>query len=75
MVQPSSNSNFFVVFLSQFFVQFFIHLILMFSFFDFGLDCVAMPDTMARQVAMALKCLLLIYYKNGRGHNFRRQVL
>ncbi|WVZ19353.1 hypothetical protein V8G54_006675 [Vigna mungo] len=22
---------------------------------------------------MALKCLLLIYYKNGRGHNFRRQ--
>ncbi|XP_050154388.1 uncharacterized protein LOC126628658 isoform X2 [Malus sylvestris] len=23
--------------------------------------------------AMAFKCLLLIYYKNGRGHNYRRQ--
>lgn len=30
-------------------------------------------DTMVRQAAMALKCLLLVYYKNGRGHNFRRQ--
>lgn len=30
-------------------------------------------DTMVRQAAMALKCLLLIYYKSGRGHNFRRQ--
>lgn len=30
-------------------------------------------DTMVRQAAMAMKCLLLIYYKNGRGHNFRRQ--
>lgn len=30
-------------------------------------------DTMVRQVAMAFKCLLLIYYKNGRGHNFRHQ--
>uniref|UniRef100_A0A5B7A4L0 Putative RING finger and transmembrane domain-containing protein 2-like n=1 Tax=Davidia involucrata TaxID=16924 RepID=A0A5B7A4L0_DAVIN len=30
-------------------------------------------DTMARQAAMALKCMLLMYYKNGRGHNFRRQ--
>jgi len=29
---------------------------------------------MVRQVAMAFKCLLLIYCKNGRGHNFRRQV-
>lgn len=32
-------------------------------------------DTLVRQAAMAFKCLLLIYYKNGRGHNFRRQVL
>ena len=31
-------------------------------------------DTLVRQAAMAFKCLLLIYYKNGRGHNFRRQV-
>lgn len=23
---------------------------------------------------MALKLVLLMYYKNGRGHNFRRQV-
>lgn len=30
-------------------------------------------DTMVRQAAMAMKCILLIYYKNGRGHNFRRQ--
>ncbi|KAI9156138.1 hypothetical protein LWI28_001201 [Acer negundo] len=30
-------------------------------------------DTMVRQAAMVLKCLLLMYYKNGRGHNFRRQ--
>ncbi|XP_059627855.1 uncharacterized protein LOC132270686 [Cornus florida] len=30
-------------------------------------------DIMMRQAAMALKCMLLMYYKNGRGHNFRRQ--
>ncbi|KAL3524083.1 hypothetical protein ACH5RR_016917 [Cinchona calisaya] len=30
-------------------------------------------DTMVRQIAMALKLGLLMYYKNGRGHNFRRQ--
>lgn len=30
-------------------------------------------DTLVRQAAMAFKCVLLIYYKNGRGHNFRRQ--
>ncbi|XP_055828163.1 uncharacterized protein LOC129896325 [Solanum dulcamara] len=30
-------------------------------------------DTMVRQAAMALKLVLLLYYKNGRGHNFRRQ--
>ncbi|KAL5799821.1 hypothetical protein ACOSQ4_032705 [Xanthoceras sorbifolium] len=30
-------------------------------------------DTMVRQASMVLKCLLLMYYKNGRGHNFRRQ--
>ncbi|KAL0316987.1 UNVERIFIED_CONTAM: hypothetical protein Sangu_2113000 [Sesamum angustifolium] len=28
---------------------------------------------MARQTAMVLKLVLLMYYKNGRGHNFRRQ--
>ncbi|XP_062154786.1 uncharacterized protein LOC133862891 isoform X2 [Alnus glutinosa] len=32
-------------------------------------------DTLVRQAVMALKCLLLVYYKNGRGHNFRRQIL
>lgn len=31
-------------------------------------------DTMMRQAAMAVKCVLLMYYRNGRGHNFRRQV-
>ncbi|KAG6416019.1 hypothetical protein SASPL_123440 [Salvia splendens] len=30
-------------------------------------------DIMARQAAMAVKLVLLMYYKNGRGHNFRRQ--
>ncbi|KAF7830844.1 E3 ubiquitin-protein ligase RNFT1-like [Senna tora] len=30
-------------------------------------------DTLVRQAAMSFKCLLLIYYKNGRGHSFRRQ--
>ncbi|KAG9160882.1 hypothetical protein Leryth_008708 [Lithospermum erythrorhizon] len=30
-------------------------------------------DSMARQAAMAIKLILLMYYKNGRGHNFRRQ--
>ncbi|CAI9091920.1 OLC1v1027040C2 [Oldenlandia corymbosa var. corymbosa] len=30
-------------------------------------------DTMVRQTAMAVKLALLMYYKNGRGHNFRRQ--
>ncbi|KAG9138882.1 hypothetical protein Leryth_007518 [Lithospermum erythrorhizon] len=30
-------------------------------------------DSMARQAAMAVKLVLLMYYKNGKGHNFRRQ--
>ncbi|KAK7301037.1 hypothetical protein RJT34_11893 [Clitoria ternatea] len=30
-------------------------------------------DTLMRQAAMGFKCLLLIYYKNGKCHNFRRQ--
>nr|GEZ66787.1 E3 ubiquitin-protein ligase RNFT1-like [Tanacetum cinerariifolium] len=30
-------------------------------------------DTLARQAAMAFKLVLLMYYKNGRGHSFRRQ--
>ncbi|KAK4363533.1 hypothetical protein RND71_018774 [Anisodus tanguticus] len=32
---------------------------------------VLVNDTMVRQAAMALKLVLLMYYKNGRGHNFR----
>lgn len=32
-------------------------------------------DTVVRQSAMVLKCGLLIYYKNSRGRNYRRQVL
>lgn len=31
-------------------------------------------DTMVRQAAMILKLALLIYYKNSRGRNYRRQV-
>ncbi|EXC21104.1 RING finger and transmembrane domain-containing protein 2 [Morus notabilis] len=34
---------------------------------------VLVNDTLMRQAAMAVKCLVLIYYKNGRGYNFRRQ--
>ncbi|XAR66059.1 hypothetical protein NMG60_11012111 [Bertholletia excelsa] len=30
-------------------------------------------DTLVRQASMALKCVLLIYYKKGRGQNFRTQ--
>nr|XP_043617088.1 uncharacterized protein LOC122588931 [Erigeron canadensis] len=30
-------------------------------------------DTMVRQAAMAFKLVLLMYYRNGKGHNFRRQ--
>ncbi|KAL8210800.1 hypothetical protein R6Q57_005237 [Mikania cordata] len=30
-------------------------------------------DTMVRQAAMAFKLVLLMYYKNGKGHSFRRQ--
>lgn len=30
-------------------------------------------DSMVRQAAMAFKLVLLMYYRNGKGHNFRRQ--
>ncbi|KAK3160455.1 hypothetical protein QOZ80_1BG0059700 [Eleusine coracana subsp. coracana] len=30
-------------------------------------------DTMVRQTAMVLKCILLMYYKNSRGRSYRRQ--
>ncbi|CAA6661892.1 unnamed protein product [Spirodela intermedia] len=30
-------------------------------------------DTMVRQAAMISKCLLLMFYRNGRGRNYRRQ--
>ncbi|KAJ6810670.1 RING finger and transmembrane domain-containing protein 2 [Iris pallida] len=30
-------------------------------------------DTMVRQAAMLFKCVLLMYYKNSRGRNYRRQ--
>ncbi|CAN4126276.1 unnamed protein product [Withania somnifera] len=31
-------------------------------------------DTLVRQAAMVFKCFLLIYYKNSRGRNYRKQV-
>lgn len=31
-------------------------------------------DTLARQAAMIFKCILLMYYKNSRGRNYRKQV-
>ncbi|XP_058075274.1 uncharacterized protein LOC131223787 isoform X2 [Magnolia sinica] len=30
-------------------------------------------DTMVRQAAMVFKCMLLMYYKNSRGRNYRKQ--
>ncbi|KAL2250288.1 UNVERIFIED_CONTAM: E3 ubiquitin-protein ligase RNFT1 [Sesamum indicum] len=30
-------------------------------------------DTLVRQAAMVFKCVLLMYYKNSRGRNYRRQ--
>lgn len=30
-------------------------------------------DTMVRQATMVLKCILLMYYKNSRGRNYRKQ--
>ncbi|PON38433.1 Cdk-activating kinase assembly factor [Parasponia andersonii] len=30
-------------------------------------------DTLVRQAAMVFKCILLIYYKNSRGRNYRKQ--
>ncbi|KAF7845186.1 RING finger and transmembrane domain-containing protein 2 [Senna tora] len=30
-------------------------------------------DTLVRQSAMVLKCILLMYYKNSRGRNYRKQ--
>ncbi|KAK8928323.1 RING-H2 finger protein ATL30 [Platanthera zijinensis] len=30
-------------------------------------------DTMVRQTAMVIKCILLIYYKNSRGRTYRKQ--
>ncbi|KAL6526896.1 hypothetical protein OROGR_015986 [Orobanche gracilis] len=38
-----------------------------------ALFIILVNDTMVRQSAMVLKLFLLMYYKNGRGHNFRRQ--
>ncbi|KAI9110859.1 hypothetical protein K1719_018297 [Acacia pycnantha] len=34
---------------------------------------VLINDVLARQAAMSFKCLLLIYFKNDRGHSFRLQ--
>jgi hypothetical protein len=37
-------------------------------------NCDLPADTMVRQAAMAVKCMLLMYYKNCRGRHYRRQV-
>ncbi|XP_038988895.1 RING finger and transmembrane domain-containing protein 2 isoform X1 [Phoenix dactylifera] len=34
---------------------------------------IVVNDTMVRQAAMVVKCVLLMYYKNSRGHNYRKQ--
>lgn len=36
--------------------------------------CFKFSDTLVRQAAMVFKCILLIYYKNSRGRNYRKQV-
>ncbi|KAI8017642.1 E3 ubiquitin-protein ligase RNFT1, partial [Camellia lanceoleosa] len=35
--------------------------------------CLFVSNTLVRQAAMVLKCILLMYYKNSRGQNCRRQ--
>ncbi|XP_028077014.1 RING finger and transmembrane domain-containing protein 2-like [Camellia sinensis] len=34
---------------------------------------IMVSDTLVRQAAMVLNCILLMYYKNSRGRNYRRQ--
>ncbi|KAL1549030.1 RING-type E3 ubiquitin transferase [Salvia divinorum] len=34
---------------------------------------IMLNDTLVRQAAMVIKCMLLMYYKNSRGRNYRRQ--
>lgn len=38
-----------------------------------ALFIIVVNDTMVRQAAMVFKCGLLIYYKNSRGRNYRKQ--
>ncbi|KAL7108588.1 hypothetical protein ACP275_06G121600 [Erythranthe tilingii] len=38
-----------------------------------ALFIILVNDTMVRQASMVLKLVVMMYYKNGRGHNFRRQ--
>ncbi|KAL7147644.1 hypothetical protein ABFS83_06G121000 [Erythranthe nasuta] len=38
-----------------------------------ALFIILVNDTMVRQASMVLKLAVMMYYKNGRGHNFRRQ--
>ncbi|KAJ9167423.1 hypothetical protein P3X46_022077 [Hevea brasiliensis] len=38
-----------------------------------ALFIIVVNDAMVRQVAMAFKCILLMHYKNSRGHNYRKQ--
>ncbi|KAD3067766.1 hypothetical protein E3N88_35646 [Mikania micrantha] len=38
-----------------------------------ALFIILVNDSMARQTAMVFKCLLLMYYKNTGGHNYRKQ--
>lgn len=45
-------------------------------FYNFVLTQLAYfaSDTLVRQASMILKCFLLMYYKNSRGRNYRKQV-
>ncbi|KAI3676337.1 hypothetical protein L1987_85943 [Smallanthus sonchifolius] len=38
-----------------------------------ALFIILVNDSMARQAAMVFKCVLLMYYKNTGGHNYRKQ--
>ncbi|GLU14805.1 hypothetical protein SLE2022_313530 [Rubroshorea leprosula] len=38
-----------------------------------ALFIIMVNDTLVRQASMILKCLLLMYYKNSRGRNYRKQ--
>ncbi|KAF7131869.1 hypothetical protein RHSIM_Rhsim09G0186900 [Rhododendron simsii] len=78
-VLPPHGTGFVSYYLHMHFLQCYSSVVLCILFVQLQLSLVHLheisfvSDTMMRQAAMAVKCVLLMYYRNGRGHNFRRQ--